>query len=260
MKKTLITGLIAFALISTVGTALAGSSQIGVKTYSEWGGIDATYTIMPQYYADHGFVYISDVETPHTSQDVGTETIVSVPNAPGAGELVLPTTFFQNIFVGEVNARSPCDDHHGPGGHEVEAEGGHHYGDFDFWDMLIIEDIASDDGQDDAYHSLTLEVEDCKSCDDCDPDDCCKTAFDVSKDVSITTGWQAVVGAQSPQEDYFVMTQDIYVDTLADCCADAYGELCSFNTYGGDYIFDIGMWGTGIDYEFDWIIGTFGGS
>ena len=256
MKKTLFAGLVAFVLITSVGTAMAGESMIGVKTYSEYGGVDATFTIMPQYMADHGFVYISDFDTSDCARDVGTETITVIPNAPGdTTELAEPTQFFQEIFVGEINSRCPCDDHHGGGQHEVDADGSHH-GDFDFSDLLIIEDINSDDGQDDAYHNLVLEVEDCRGgCDGCDSD-CGCLAYDVSKDVLITTGWEALVSDNPAQGDYLIMTQDIYVDTLADCCADAIGELCSFNTYGNDYIYDLEMWGTGMDYEFDWIIGS----
>lgn len=257
MKKTLIAGLVAFALITSVGTAMAGESMIGIKTYSEYGGIDATFTIMPQYMADHGFIYISDFDTPDCSRDVGTETITVVPNAPGdATELAEPTQFFQEIFVGEVKSCCPCKGgNYGP--YEVEGDGNPGYGGhFDYSDLLVIEDIASDGSeQDDAYHNLVLEVKDCKGCDPCDSD-CGCLAYDVSKDVRITTGWEALVSENPAQGDYLIMTQDIYVDTLTDCCADAFGELCSFNTYGNDYIYDLEMWGTGIDYEFDWIIGS----
>lgn len=233
MRK-LIALLTAFVFVATAGAAMAGQSQIGIRTYSEYGGADIETQIMPQYMGDSQFFYQSNFDLCY-GKNVGTYTMTSVPADPASGEEFADTFFAQAIEADEVSL------HHG--GHQEVTDEGHHGPDAEFSDVLVILDLASDEsGQDDAYHSLEL-------CVDNEGNPYCDSWITVSKDLSIGTMW-ATDGA-----NYLAMTQDIYVDDLLDGHEDASGCLKSLNTYGGDYFFNTEIWGSGLDYEFDWLIG-----
>jgi hypothetical protein len=235
MRK-LIAILAAFVFIASTGAAMAGQSEIGVKTYSEYGGVDAVTQIMPKYMADHQFFYQSDVQIDDCGKNVGTYTYTLVPADPASPEETAATVFFQAIEADEVSGH---DSH----GQDVNTEG-HHGPDATFSDVLTVKDLASDAGQsDDAYHSLSLEVNN-------EGHPYHDSWVTVSKDMSVATGWK------TDGVTMLAMTQNIYVDDLLDGHSDASGCLESVNTYGGDYYFDTSMWGTGMDYEFNWLIGT----
>ena len=234
MKKTLITGLVAFSLLATIGIAMAGQSEIGIKTYTQRGEVEGSFCINPQYlqYDTHSFTYCSEFDTEDWAEDVNTFTYTSVPAAP-TDEDMPETVFYQHIDVDEI----------GVGGCGPK-----------YSSYLFIEDIASDGVQDDALHYLELDVEDTGDAVMCDP-----PGASQSKDMDVTTTWV------SNGASYLAMTQDIYVENKGHCFGggnndwdfwpDAVADLTSSNTYGGDYTYNMDIWGKGIEYEFDWLIG-----
>jgi len=252
MRKAIISGLIVFALVASWGVAMAGPSEIGIRTYTERGEFEGLFTVNPQYLSAHEFAYCSSIDTGKFAEDVSTFTWTSVPAVPGEEEDMPDTIFFQSIDMDEVG-RGCCG---GYGEVTDEYMGG---GGAEFWDSLWIADIASDDGQDDAYHYLELGVKNTGDNAICDP-----PGATASKDLSVTTTWV------SNGADYLAMTQDIFVENKMLCgldgcgcggCggygfdADAIGWLESCNTYGNDYTFLTDMWGSGLEYQFQWLIG-----
>ena len=236
MKRTLIAGLVAFSLVATIGIAMAGPSEIGIKTYTQRGEFEGSFCIDPQYmqWDEHTFTYCSTIDTDDYSEDINTFTYTMVPGDPATPEDLEPTIFFQHVDVDEIG-----DKHCGPS----------------YTSYLFIEDIASDEsGQDDALHHLELDVRDTGDPVECDPPGAAQ-----SKDMDVTTSWV------SDGANYLAMTQDIFVENKGHCFGggncdsdfwpDAVGDLSSCNTYGGDYTYTIDLWGKGIEYEFDWVIG-----
>jgi hypothetical protein len=256
MKK-LIAGLVVFTLLATAGIAMGGASEISVRTELERGDMKGKFCIHPDYLEDpHEFAYTNKFKTGSFAEGVKSFTYTSVP-----ADLVDPvpedkqpaTMFYQTLSM--VEAGHKC----GQCGGQVDAEGcpgggGKKCCGAYFFDALSIYDIASDaDQRDDAMKKLDICVTDTG-----EP----KDFPGVSKDLKMETSWV------SNGADYLAFTQDVEVQNKHICgdkCRwpDAIGDLDFCATYGDadadnpfDYSYDVEMWGKGLEFEFDWLIGT----